>query len=261
MTPASYGSEQVEGRTALVTGAGSGLGRHIAGALVDRGARVLLVGRTRATLDATASALPKGSTRVLVADVSDPDQVETLRSAADDENVDILVNNAGVGGPVAGLVDIAPDEFDQVMSANVRSVFLMCRSFVPQMIDRGHGSVLNIASVAAKRPLAGRTPYCASKAAVIALSTTLAAEVGPQGVTVNALSPGPVKSERMKGNFAREAERLGITEQDAESAYVSRAILGRMLEPEEVAAAAIAVVGMSGLHAADIDLSAGMVAR
>ncbi|WDV34364.1 SDR family oxidoreductase [Streptomyces sp. AD16] len=106
------------------------------------------------------------------------------------EEISVLVNNAGVAGPVAPLTDITPEEWDEVFAVNVRGVYLMCRAFLPAMTRRGFGDVVNVASVSGKRPLLRRTPYCASKMAVIGLTTTLAGEVGPQGVTVNSLSPG-----------------------------------------------------------------------
>jgi len=129
------------------------------------------------------------------------------------------------------------------------------------MIERSTGDVINVASVSGKRPLARRTPYCASKMAVIGLTTTLAAEVGPLGITVNSLSPGPVRGPRMDRNFRLEAQRLGVTVEEATDAFLSRSLLGRLLEEDEVGQAVVAMLNMPGLHAADIDLSAGMVAR
>jgi NAD(P)-dependent dehydrogenase (short-subunit alcohol dehydrogenase family) len=258
-----FPGDRVAGRTALVTGAGNGLGRAISLGLAGRGARVLLVGRTRGTLDAVADEaadLP-GSVRVATADVSDPASVKALVDELADEVVEVLVNNAGVPGPVAPLVDIAPDEWDEVFGVNVRGTYLMCRAFLPAMVERGSGDVINVASVSGKRPLTRRTPYTASKMAVIGLTATLAYEVGPHGVSVNSLSPGPVDGPRMTRNFRLEAERTGTTYEQAEEAYVSRAALHRMLTEDEVAAAVVAMLHMPGLCAADIDLSAGMVAR
>jgi len=249
------------GRTALVTGGGSGLGRAIAKAIAAEGARVVVAGRTRERLEAVAAELPPGRGRAAHCDVSDPGSVAALRRELAGEDVSILVNNAGVAGPVAPLTEIAPQEWDAVFAANVRGVYLVCRAFLPAMAEAGRGDVVNVASVSGKRPLARRTPYCASKMAVIGLSTTLAAEVGPLGVSVNTLSPGPVEGERMRRNFRLEAERTGTDEATAEAAFVSRSALGRMVTEEEVGAAAAAMLRMPGLCAADIDLSAGMVAR
>ena len=255
--------DRVAGRTMVVTGAGNGLGRAMTLALVARGARVVLVGRRRDSLEAVAAEADglAGSVRVATADVSDPASVAALAAALADETVEVLVNNAGVPGPVAPLVDISPQDWDDVFAINVRGIYLICRAFLPAMIDRRAGDVINIASVSGKRPLARRTPYCASKMAVIGLTTTLAAEVGPLGITVNSLSPGPVRGPRMDRNMRLESERLGITVEEATERFVSRAALGRMLEEHEVGQAVVAMLNMPGLHAADIDLSAGMVAR
>lgn len=252
--------DRIAGRTALVTGAGNGLGRAIALGLVAQGARVLLVGRSVETLSAV-SAEVGGSSRVLVADVSSAASVDALAAELADEEVSILVNNAGVAGPVADLVDIEPDEWDDVFATNVRGVYLMCRAVLPGMIARGAGDVINLASVSGKRPLARRTPYAASKMAVIGLTATLAWEVGPSGVSVNSLSPGPVEGERMARNFARDAAATGRSADAAKNEFVSRAALARMVTEGEVADAVVAMLRMPGLCGADIDLSAGMVAR
>lgn len=252
--------DDIAGRTALITGAGNGLGRAIALRLAARGARGILVGRNRAKLDQVADEI--GTTaRVEVCDTASESSVADLAAQLADEDVSILVNNAGIGGPVAPLIEIEVEDWDQVFAVNVRGVFLMCRAFLPSMIDRGAGDVINLASVSGKRPLAGRTPYTASKMAVIGLTATLAHEVGPLGVTVNSLSPGPVSGPRMEGNFAREAERTGTTVAEAEREFVSRAALQRMVTEEEVGRAVVGMLNMPGLCGADIDLSAGMIAR
>ncbi len=254
----------LSGRTALVTGAGNGLGRAIALQLAGIGVRVIATGRRRAALQQTAGMVADrtgGSVRVELVDVTDPASVAALANTLADEQVSILLNNAGVPGPVASLIDIEVADWNAVFDVNVSGVFLMCRAFLPPMIARGTGTVINLASASGKRPLARRTPYCASKMAVIGLTTALAAEVGPLGITVNSLSPGPVNGPRMERNFALEAVRTGRTVDQARSEFVGRASLGRLLEEEEVGLAVVAMLQMPGLHAADIDLSAGMVAR
>jgi NAD(P)-dependent dehydrogenase (short-subunit alcohol dehydrogenase family) len=249
-----------EVRTALVTGAGNGLGRAIAISLSQAGYRVIVAGRREGPLRETA-ALVGENCRVGIVDVADADSVSTLSAELSDEVVSVLVNNAGVAGPVKPLVEIELDEWEEVFAVNVRGIFLMCKAFLPPMISRGRGDVINLASVSGKRPLAMRTPYTASKMAVIGLTITLGAEVGTSGVRVNSLSPGPVRGERMARNFRLESQRLGITEQEAEKAFAGRAALGRLVEESEVGDAVVAMLQMTGLHCADIDLSAGMVAR
>jgi NAD(P)-dependent dehydrogenase (short-subunit alcohol dehydrogenase family) len=249
------------GRTALVTGAGNGLGRAIALGLACAGARVILVGRTKETLQQTACSLPAPRQgRVAPCDVSRPESVRALAARLADEEISILVNNAGIGGPVKPLIEIEPEEWDEVFAANVRGVYLMCRAFLPAMTARRRGDVINIASVTGKRPLTRRTPYTASKLAVLGLTRTLAFEVGPLGVAVNSLSPGPCRGPRMERNFTLEAAATGTSYAQAEEAFVARAALHRLVEPEEVAAAVLAMLRMPGLCGADIDLSAGMIA-
>ena len=257
-------ASRLAGRTALVTGAGNGLGRAISLQLARAGVRVIAAGRTVGSLQETAALVSDqggGAVRVAEVDVSDEKSVGRLATSLADEEISILINNAGVPGPVASLIDIELKDWNAVFDVNVSGMFLMCRAFLPPMIARGTGDVINLASVSGKRPLARRTPYCASKMAVLGLTTTLAAEVGPLGITVNSLSPGPVNGPRMERNFTLEAARTGRTIDEARAEFAGRALLGRLLEEEEVGLAVVSMLQMPGLHAADIDLSAGMVAR
>jgi NAD(P)-dependent dehydrogenase (short-subunit alcohol dehydrogenase family) len=260
--PVLAGRPVLTGRAALVTGAGNGLGRAIALALAREGARVICAGRTAATLAETLSLLPPGTPdgRAVTADVSRDDSVTSLARAVAGENVSILINNAGIPGPVKPLTGISPAEWDEVFAVNVRSIYLMCRAFIPPMARAGGGDIINLASVSGKRPLTHRTPYVASKMAIIGLTRTLAFECGPLGISVNSLSPGPARGPRMARNFALEARQSGITVAEAERQFVSRSALNRLVEPDEVAAATVAMLGMPGLCGADIDLSAGMIA-
>ncbi|OYO10850.1 NADP-dependent 3-hydroxy acid dehydrogenase YdfG [Propionibacteriaceae bacterium ES.041] len=253
------GDDPLTGRTALVSGGGNGLGAAIARTLDAAGIRVIITGRALEKLTRVAAELG-GRPRVETVDVSDPVQVEELAERLSDERIDVLVNNAGIAGPVAPLIEIEPEQWDEVFDINVRGTYLMCRAFLPPMIERGTGDVINIASVSGKRPLIRRTPYCASKMAVIGLTQTLAFEVGPSGVRVNTLSPGPVEGERMDRNFRMEGERTGAGSEAAREAFVSRAALGRMVTEQEVAQAVLAMLQLPGMTGADVDLSGGMVA-
>ncbi|GAB2648482.1 SDR family NAD(P)-dependent oxidoreductase [Kribbella swartbergensis] len=249
----------LSGRTALVTGGGSGLGAAIATQLVGAGAEVVLAARRTAPLEQTCARLGPAASCETV-DVADPRSVDALAARLADREISIVVNNAGIAGPVAPLTTVDPDDWDEVFAVNVRGTFLVCRAFLPAMVDRRDGDVINVASVSGKRPLVRRTPYCASKMAVIGLTSTLAFEVGPYGVRVNTLSPGPVEGERMDRNFRLEAERTSTSYDAARDAFVSRAAMARMVTAEEVGRAALAMLAMPGLTGADVDLSAGMVA-
>jgi NAD(P)-dependent dehydrogenase (short-subunit alcohol dehydrogenase family) len=246
------------GRTALVTGGGTGLGAAITRALHSAGAAVVITGRRPEPLTALSQELERVDG--IVCDVADPAAVDRLAATVADREISIVINNAGIAGPVAPLTEIDVAAWDEVFDINVRGVFLVCKAFLPAMVARGAGDVINLASVSGKRPLVRRTPYCASKMAVIGLTSTLAFEVGPAGVNVNSLSPGPVDGPRMDRNFRLEAERSGRSYEEAVETFVSRAALGRMVTETEVGAAVLAMLAMPGLCGADVDLSAGMVA-
>jgi NAD(P)-dependent dehydrogenase (short-subunit alcohol dehydrogenase family) len=239
----------------MISGGGTGLGREMTAGLQQAGVRVIVCGRRTGPLQEARA------DRWAPCDVADPDSVAALAAELADEEISILVNNAGIAGPTAPLVEVDPADWDQVMAINVRGTFLMCRAFLPPMIERRAGDVINVASVSGKRPLLDRTPYCASKTAVIGITTTLAAEVGPYGIHVNTLSPGYVRSGRMDAVFARAAAKDGRSVADVEAEFVGRTALHRMVEPGEVGQAVVAMLGIPGLTGADIDLSAGMIAR
>jgi NAD(P)-dependent dehydrogenase (short-subunit alcohol dehydrogenase family) len=254
--------QTLSGQTALVTGAGNGLGRAIALALGAHGCQVIAAGRSAERLAETAELLRAAGAQAhwATCDVAVPASVQELAQRFTDAGVSILINNAGIGGPVADLVDVDPVDWDEVFAVNVRGTYLMCRALLPSMLAAGYGHIVNVASVTGKRPLARRTPYAASKMAVLGLTRTLAFEVGPRGISVNSLSPGPVRGPRMRRMFDLDAKAAGGTAEEAEERFVSRAALHRLVEEEEVAQAVIAMLSVNGLCGADIDLSAGMVA-
>lgn len=244
---------------ALITGGGSGLGFAIAQALTDVNRSVIITGRDQEKLKSAVEVLGPTAAYV-VCDSADEESVNTLKSSLDGIDISILINNAGVGGPVKPLADISASEWDDVFSINVRGVFLMCRSFSPTMCQRKNGFILNIASVTGKRPLENRTPYAASKMAVIGLTSTLSFELGTHGVMVNSLSPGPIVSERMDRNFSREAEVSNRSVEDVTKEFVSRSALRRMVTLEETAQAAASMLTIPGLTGTDLDFSGGMIA-
>lgn len=253
------------GRTALVTGAGQGIGRHIALRLAGEGARVVLTARSRDKLQATKAAIELGGGTALVApaDVGEPEQVEALAAEARDAfgRVDLLVNNSGIGGPTADLWAIDPDSWEATFRVNVTGVFLLCRALLPDMIDRGTGSVVVIGSATGKRPLPGRTPYAASKTALIGLVRTLAAEAGPHGVRVNLVSPGPVAGERLDSVVERQAAAAGTSLEEARAQFEATSPLRRVTSPEDVADAVVFLAGdrARSITGEDLNVSSGWV--
>ena len=221
-------AEQVfAGRTAVVTGAGSGIGREIARLLLERGAQVAAVDLR--TDDVPAGCLP------VAADVSDPAAVTAVRERVTRElgPVDVLMNNAGIGS-TTDVVACTVEEWDRVFAVNVRSVFLLTQAFLPAMVERGYGSIVNTASVLALVGARDRAAYSASKGAVVALTRQVAIQYAGTGVRCNCICPGTVDSPWV-GRLLDAADDPAA----ARAALVGRQPLGRLGTSEEVARAAV----------------------
>ena len=188
----------LKGRAALITGASKGLGRGIALALGAASVRVALASRNLAQLNETADAVRElgGEAAVFQADLTDEAQVLKLEKSVANEfgRLQILINNAGMNlrKPVT---EFTLAEWRQVFDTNVTSVFLMCRSFVPQIKGQGYGRILNLTSIMSHVGLPGRTAYAASKSALLGFTRALALELASERITVNGLSPGPIATE------------------------------------------------------------------
>jgi NAD(P)-dependent dehydrogenase (short-subunit alcohol dehydrogenase family) len=211
---------ELDGKTALVTGATSGIGKATAVALAALGAHVLVHGRNaeRGAQVVKEIDAAGGSARFIGADLSDPEQITGLAEDAGD--VDILVNNAGRSwfGPTAEL-DVAT--YDAIFASNVRSAYFLTAAIGPMMAARGSGSIVSMDSMAGSVGLAGGAAYSASKAAQSALTRAWAAEFSPAGVRVNAVAAGPVYSD---GADAERIDQLAAT-----------TLLGRAAQPAEIA--------------------------
>jgi 3alpha(or 20beta)-hydroxysteroid dehydrogenase len=192
----------LDGKAAVITGAGGGIGRASAVELARGGASVVLVGRTEASLGESAEAARAAGAevRTVVADVSRSEEVRRYvdEALAAFGAIDVLVNNAGIEGPVSALVDYPEDDFDRVVAVNLRGTFLGLKYVLPGMVERGSGSVINMSSVAGERGLQGTSAYIASKHGVLGLTRNAAAEVGGAGVRVNAICAGMVDTRMLR---------------------------------------------------------------
>lgn len=252
-------------RVAVVTGAGRGIGREIALGLAREGAALVLASRTEGALLETRASIEAigGAAIVVPADISQPASVQNLADRTLDYfgHVDVLVNNSGIGGPSAPLWEIDPTDWEATFAVNVTGTYLCCRAFLPAMIKRTSGSVIIIGSMTGKRPLWGRTPYAASKMALVGLARTLALEAGPYGVRVNVISPGAIEGERIEWVIRKQAEGRGISADEVRQELASGSPLKRLVPPADVAAAAVFLASSraSSVTGEDLNISAGLV--
>jgi len=241
--------KELTGRRALVTGGTAGIGRATAEALAREGAHVIVTGRSEERGAEVVSVIEQagGEAEFIRTDLTSADEVHALTERVSD--VDILVNNAGVfpGGLTHELPESA---FDETFEVNVKAPFLLTAGIAPRMVERGHGTIINVTTMVAEFGMAGLSAYGASKAAVALLTKAWAAEYGPQGVRVNAVSPAPTHTP---GTAA-----MG----DDFSTIVSTVPLGRAAEANEIAEMIVFLASdrASYLNGAVIPVDGGRVA-
>ena len=220
-----------DGRTVLITGGGSGIGRAIAGCFVARGASVVVTGRREAPLRETAAALGERA-HVRVQDVGDLDSLPGLVADIEREigPIDTLVNNAGINHKIAS-TEVSDDAFEQVLLTNLRGSFALTRACAGPMAERGRGDIQMITSMTAYFGLEKVAAYTASKAALQGLVHQLAVEWGPLGLRVNGIAPGFILTEMSRTALDGDPDRL--------AKVLARTPLGRRGEPDEVGWASV----------------------
>jgi len=242
------------GKVALITGGGNGIGRTTALAFAKAGAKVVVIDKDSAAAKSTADTIKqqKGEAISVGGDVTKSADVQAYVKAALDAygRIDCFLNNAGVEGKIANIVDYDETTFDQLIGVNVKGVFLGLKYVLPVMTKQGSGAIVNTASVAGLLGTPGMAPYVASKHAVIGLTKTAAGEVARQGVRVNAVCPGPVDTRMIHAIEAQidPSNPTGVSER-----YASNIPLGRYASTDEISNMVLFLTsdlasGMTGGH-------------
>ncbi|WP_170762690.1 SDR family oxidoreductase [Ruegeria lacuscaerulensis] len=223
---------RLEGKTAIVTGGASGFGAGIAQKFITEGARVMVADINGDAALETAASLGAQAIAQQV-DVADGASVQTMAEAANDRfgQLDILVNNAGVTHLPTPLEDVTEEDFDRVFNVNMKSVYLTARAFVPAMKARGAGAILNVASTAGLSPRPNLNWYNASKGWMITATKTMAVELAPSGVRVNAICPVAGETPLLKSFMGEDTPEI-------RAKFLSTIPLGRFSTPEDMANAA-----------------------
>lgn len=234
--------------TAVITGGGRGVGAAIAARLAADGMAVLVASRTAEEVNACAARLREQgwTAHAAACDVADPTSVERLAATAVERlgRVDVLVNNAGIAF-AAPLQKTSLEEWTRVLAINATGAFLCLKAFLPGMIERGWGRVINVASTAGLRADRYIAAYAASKHALVGLTRAAAAEAAGRGVTVNAVCPGYIRTPMTEETIARIVATTGRTREQALEAILQTNPQRRLIEPEEVADAVAFLCGES----------------
>ena len=225
----------ITGKRVFVSAAAAGIGRAIADRFLQAGARVCIC-----DIDEAALASLEGKQERLSAvraDVSEPDQLKSaFKTVAQDfGGLDVLVNNAGISGPTANTECITPADWQRTIDVNLNGAFYSSRLAIPLLKASGGGSIINIGSTASLHGYPLRAPYAASKWALIGFTKTLAMELGPFGIRVNAVCPGSVQGPRIEGVYAAKAEARGVDVEEIREAFRQKSSLRTLIDADDVA--------------------------
>ncbi|MCB9959041.1 MAG: SDR family oxidoreductase [Rhodospirillaceae bacterium] len=232
----------------LVTAGGAGIGAVIAQGFLEAGARVLICDIDAAALAAFAADHPDVLTSET--DVSDPAAVDRLFADVTTRlgGLDVLVNNAGVAGPTGPVDQLAVDEIRRTFEVDLMGQFQVVRLAVPMLRASGDGTIINMSSVAGRLGYPLRTPYAAAKWGVVGFTASLAKELGPDGIRVNAILPGVVRGPRIERVIRDRAAAAGVSYEDMEAQYLKLSSLRRMVEPEDIATMALFLCSPAGAN-------------
>jgi len=228
---------RLNGKVALITGGGSGIGAATASRFVSEGAKVCIADVDEKCLHEVARSMPSGSLVCCVCDVSKGEDVTRMVEAAVsvEGKIDILVNSAGIDPSGPG-VDDDPAMWRRILEVNLTGPHLTMKAVIPHMIEGGGGSIINISSLSAIRYIRGRAAYTASKGGLVSLSQAVAVEYGPKGIRCNVVCPGAIRTPMFERNTRPLADALGKDPEWIFEKFTSFSPLGRIGRPDEIAA-------------------------
>lgn len=263
------GTRGIEGKSAIITGAASGLGKAMAFAFAKEGAKVTIADVQTDALYGVAAEIEanQGEVLALAIDVSKADQLDELASRAAEQfgAVGILVNNAGVSAPgsgsLANVADLDPEAWHRLMAVNLTAVFLLTKAVLPGMLAGKNGRVINISSAAGKIGLAQNSAYSASKHAVIGFTRSLALEVAAEGITANSICPGWAWTGIVKEGMERRARQSNLTADEWRKKIEEGLPSRRMIEADEVADLAVFLASYAarGINGQSLSIDGGQV--
>ena len=231
---------RLEGKVAIVTGGGVGIGAEVAKAFVEEGAKVLITGRRKEKLEGVASGLPEGSIGCYAGDVTNIDDCEAMVGAAVEKfgKLDILVNNAGID-PAGTVTEIPVQQWHDIMNTNINGIFYMTRLAIPKMLEQGGGAIVNISSLAGVRAIPSMVAYSTTKAAIHGFTNAVALDYGDKGIRINTVSPGATATDMLKSSMAGLAQAQDTDIYGALGLLTRFCPIKRAAEPEEIAPAVV----------------------
>jgi NAD(P)-dependent dehydrogenase (short-subunit alcohol dehydrogenase family) len=255
----------IDGEKAAVSAAGTGIGREIARQLTASGIDVAINdidGDALAEAETALAGTP-GDVLTVRGDASDPDDMAGLIDRAVDRfgGLDILVNNVGIAGPTKPCEEVSHDEFMRTLEVNLGGQFSATKAAIPHLKAGDAGRVINLASVSGKRPLEHRTPYVTAKMGVIGFTRTLAVELAPHGVTVNAICPGSVEGDRLEAVIENQARSREIPYEEARREMIEASPMNAFVQRSDIADTVLFLCSRRAEHITgqDINVSAGKV--
>ena len=236
------------GKRVLVTAGANGIGLAITRGFIQSGAKVLICDVDEKSLREAQANLPGVLTTV--ADVADEQSVERLFAQVDEQlgGLDVLINNAGIAGPTGTVENLNLSDWNRTLAVNITGQFLCARLAVPRLRKGKNASMINLSSAAGHLGFPGRSAYAASKWAVVGFTKSLALELGPEGIRVNAILPGAVDGPRIRAVIAAKAASLGKPVEEVARGYESQAAMGSMVSVEDIANMVLFATGDYARH-------------